>query len=488
MEDQPNYEPFTITEVNEYKSYIKKHPQEQCQCTSGGCGDGCWNRMLQIECTIGMCPTGENCTNNRFQKRIYPKIEIISAGDKGNGLRVLEDVVSGQFVIEYVGEVIDVAECPERMKGRRHFYFLSIDGQTGIDASQKGNLARFINHSCDPNCATQKWTVNGRTRVGIFALQDIPAGSELTFDYKFERIGCKKQRCLCGSSNCRGWLGAKPVDEDSSNKPSRVTFSNHNRYAQYLWSRLDLDEIHDIIQEEIPITIVKNSAKGAAPVFLNRCHRLQKLKHVSELHKFVHRAYALEKEELEKHEEKLRKKQTTSSLMFLDVERSAKSGFAYFDDAPRERKAKSAANQRLTNAQPKPPAPRKTTKGKVGRPRKNPEPVIGEVIAGVVAEAVGPEPLEETTGESPQPLTEELSETPVIGQQVEEPIVGQEISGNNISPESEGKQVPEHSNKQISENISGLNDSDVVVAVVVETFAEGVEYSTPEPIITREVN
>lgn len=127
-------------------------------------------------------------------------------------------------MVEYVGEVIDVSECPERMKGRRHFYFLSIDGQTGrpmngrltpnmklgIDASRKGNLARFINHSCDPNCATQKWTVNGRTRVGIFAIKDIPKGSELTFDYKFERIGCAKQRCLCGSANCRGWLGIYP--------------------------------------------------------------------------------------------------------------------------------------------------------------------------------------------------------------------------------------------------------------------------------------
>jgi histone-lysine N-methyltransferase SETD2 len=77
----------------------------------------------------------------------------------------------------------------------------------GIDASRRGNLARFINHSCDPNCATQKWTVKGRTSIGIFAIKDIPSGTELTFDYKFERIGCKKQRCLCGSAKCRGWLG-----------------------------------------------------------------------------------------------------------------------------------------------------------------------------------------------------------------------------------------------------------------------------------------
>jgi hypothetical protein len=46
---------------------------------------------------------------------------------------VLDDLTAGQFVVEYVGEVVDVSECPERMKGRRHFYFLSIDGQTGID-------------------------------------------------------------------------------------------------------------------------------------------------------------------------------------------------------------------------------------------------------------------------------------------------------------------------------------------------------------------
>lgn len=45
-----------------------------------------------------------------------------------------------------------------------------------IDAGPKGNEARFMNHSCQPNCETQKWTVNGDTRVGLFALKDITAG------------------------------------------------------------------------------------------------------------------------------------------------------------------------------------------------------------------------------------------------------------------------------------------------------------------------
>jgi len=63
-------------------------------------------------------------------------------------------------VIEYVGEVIDAEELEKRMdsyQADRHFYFLTLTGSECIDASKKGNLARFINHSCSPNCMTQKW-------------------------------------------------------------------------------------------------------------------------------------------------------------------------------------------------------------------------------------------------------------------------------------------------------------------------------------------
>jgi SET domain-containing protein len=62
--------------------------------------------------------------------------------------------------VEYVGEVIDQVELERRSKKNkdtRHFYFLTIDANECIDASVKGNLARFINHSCSPNCETQKW-------------------------------------------------------------------------------------------------------------------------------------------------------------------------------------------------------------------------------------------------------------------------------------------------------------------------------------------
>ena len=67
----------------------------------------------------------------------------------------------GQFVMEYVGEVLDFRLFKSRTKqyskaGQEHFYFMAINPEEIIDATIKGNISRFINHSCDPNCETQK--------------------------------------------------------------------------------------------------------------------------------------------------------------------------------------------------------------------------------------------------------------------------------------------------------------------------------------------
>lgn len=125
---------------------------------------------------------------------------------------------------EYVGEIIDEAECKRRME-RAHankitnFYFLTIDKDRVIDAGPKGNLARFANHSCEPNMETQKWVVNGDVRVGLFACKDIKAGSELTFNYQLDCLSNEKAVCKCGASNCAGFIGdrPKPLAHSSSN-------------------------------------------------------------------------------------------------------------------------------------------------------------------------------------------------------------------------------------------------------------------------------
>ena len=71
-------------------------------------------------------------------------------------------------------------------KGRRHHYIMSLDGGEFIDATLRGSVARFINHSCSPNCRAEKWDVGGETLVGLYANRDIKADEEITYDYQVE--------------------------------------------------------------------------------------------------------------------------------------------------------------------------------------------------------------------------------------------------------------------------------------------------------------
>ncbi|KAM7389644.1 hypothetical protein PAMP_023607 [Pampus punctatissimus] len=183
----------------------------------------CINRMLMYECHPQVCVAGERCQNQAFTKRQYTPVEIFRTLSRGWGLRGVSDIKKGAFVSEYVGEVIDEEECRARIRHAQendicNFYMLTLDKDRIIDAGPKGNQARFMNHSCQPNCETQKWTVNGDTRVGLFALQDIPKGVELTFNYNLECLGNGKTACKCGAPNCSGFLGVRPKNQPSAEK------------------------------------------------------------------------------------------------------------------------------------------------------------------------------------------------------------------------------------------------------------------------------
>lgn len=191
-----------------------------CQCTSvvgtdgDACGEHCLNRMLNIECVEKFCPNGSRCTNRQFSQKKYASLEIQRAGKKGFGLFAKEDLKAGQFLVEYVGEVLDEEEYIRRKQfyegsHQRHYYFMNIGNGEVVDATRKGGVGRFINHSCSPNCETQKWVVQGEISIGLFTLKDIAAGTELTFDYNFERYGDKPVKCLCGTPACRGLIGGE---------------------------------------------------------------------------------------------------------------------------------------------------------------------------------------------------------------------------------------------------------------------------------------
>uniref|UniRef100_A0A665T5X1 Histone-lysine N-methyltransferase NSD3 n=1 Tax=Echeneis naucrates TaxID=173247 RepID=A0A665T5X1_ECHNA len=187
----------------------------------------CLNRMLQYECHPQVCPAGDGCENQYFSKRLYAETEVIKTDGRGWGLRTNQPLRKGDFVTEYVGEVIDSEECQQRIK-RAHenhvtnFYMLTLTKDRVIDAGPKGNASRFMNHSCSPNCETQKWTVNGDVRIGLFALCDIEAGTELTFNYNLHCVGNRRTSCHCGSDNCSGFLGVQPMSAVVTEKEEKA--------------------------------------------------------------------------------------------------------------------------------------------------------------------------------------------------------------------------------------------------------------------------
>jgi histone-lysine N-methyltransferase SETD2 len=129
-----------------------------------------------------------------------------------------ENVKTGDFILEYLGEVLHEDEYHARKQkyqdeGRSHYYFMTLSSSETIDATIRGNSGRFLNHSCAPNCETQKWMVRGELCIGIFATRDIAAGEELTIDYKFERFGEKPSRCFCMAGACCGWIGGAKAAE-----------------------------------------------------------------------------------------------------------------------------------------------------------------------------------------------------------------------------------------------------------------------------------
>lgn len=100
------------------------------------------------------------------------------------------------------------------------YYLMLFDQNMIIDAT-RGSIARFVNHSCDPNCRMEKWTVNGKPRMALFAgNHGIMTGEELTYDYNFDPYSQKNvQECRCGARNCRGFLGPRPKEERKQKSP-----------------------------------------------------------------------------------------------------------------------------------------------------------------------------------------------------------------------------------------------------------------------------
>lgn len=184
------------------------------------CGEDsdCINRATKMECVDGDCNCGANCQNQRFQRRQYANVSVIKTEKKGFGLRANTDLEPNDFIFEYIGEVINEPTFRRRTvqydeEGIKHFYFMSLTKHEFVDATKKGNLGRFCNHSCNPNAYVDKWVVGDKLRMGIFAERHIKAGEELVFNYNVDRYGADPQPCYCGEQNCSGYIGGKTQTE-----------------------------------------------------------------------------------------------------------------------------------------------------------------------------------------------------------------------------------------------------------------------------------
>lgn len=218
---------FEKIDTNVYSNTVKQTLSPDlgpCRCTLDySCGSDCLNRSLFTEYDSETCKSGNNCQNTNIQKNITIPVERCVTKNKGLGIRCIQHIPNGTYIMEYTGEVISLNECKIRMqtvyKNDSNYYCLHLEKNKVIDATRMGGECRFVNHSCNPNCKIEKWIVNGLPRMALFAIRDIQAGEELTFDYKFLPFNPEcNQICKCESKNCRSLINQKTVDRDAKKR------------------------------------------------------------------------------------------------------------------------------------------------------------------------------------------------------------------------------------------------------------------------------
>lgn len=157
--------------------------------------------------------TGNGKANGDSSAR---KIVVRDSIVHGKGVYAARLLKKGERIIEYKGEHIEWPEAlrrhPHDPSQPNHTFYFALDGDAVIDGRVQGNSARWINHSCEPNCEASLSEVRGRQRVFIEALRNIKPGEELFYDYGLviDKPLTKKLKaeyaCRCGSSKCRGTL------------------------------------------------------------------------------------------------------------------------------------------------------------------------------------------------------------------------------------------------------------------------------------------
>ena len=188
------------------KQSWSKRGEFACSCKNDGakkCVIGeCGNDVSEMECNNYICSFGDiDCGNRRYLRHYLTSCVRRNCGQSlegQSGLFAFEDIPQFVFIGQYVGEIKSMKDvsgfyCAEGRSGGKSFV---------VDSQGKGNLTRFINHSCDPNCLMINRNVMGESQIWIQTLKEIKQDEELTFDYKWKR-GDFPGQCFCGTKKCR---------------------------------------------------------------------------------------------------------------------------------------------------------------------------------------------------------------------------------------------------------------------------------------------
>jgi uncharacterized protein len=146
-----------------------------------------------------------------------PRVIVRRSKIQGRGVFARSAIAPGERIIEYTGRLITNdeadAQCDDEAMRRHHTFLFGVDEKYTVDGAHGGNEARYINHSCEPNCES---VVEGR-RVFIHALRTIEAGEEIVYDYwyttdeSYSLIDLQRiYPCRCHAPTCRGTLARPP--------------------------------------------------------------------------------------------------------------------------------------------------------------------------------------------------------------------------------------------------------------------------------------
>jgi len=141
---------------------------------------------------------------SKIKHNDHPLVEARKSSIHGYGGYARKPIRKGKRIIEYVGPKLTKDEAAAELENQNEYVF-TLDDDVDIDGSVKWNIARYINHSCDPNCESDI----KKGRVWIYSVRAIKKGEELTYNYGYDLEDYETRECACGSKKCLGYMVAE---------------------------------------------------------------------------------------------------------------------------------------------------------------------------------------------------------------------------------------------------------------------------------------